>query len=59
MSDKAIVGVDVSKGWLDLCVGGSEASERIETITMRSEGGLIGFGLDWSLSSRPAVTSAA
>ena len=30
MSDKAIVGGDVSKGWLDLCVSGSEASERID-----------------------------
>ena len=30
MSDKVIVGVDVSKGWLDLCVSGSAASERID-----------------------------
>lgn len=30
MTDKIIVGVDVSKGWLDLCVSGSEAGERID-----------------------------
>ena len=30
MADKPIIGVDVSKGWLDLCISGSEASERID-----------------------------
>jgi transposase len=30
MTDKAIVGVDVSKGWLDLCISGSQAVERID-----------------------------
>ena len=29
MTDKSIVGIDVSKGWLDACVTGSARVERI------------------------------
>jgi len=29
MTDKPIIGIDVSKGWLDVCVAGSAGVERI------------------------------
>jgi hypothetical protein len=56
MTDKPIVGIDVSKGWLDACVAGA----RVERIANNAEAvgaGSTGLARRWWVLSRPAATS--